>query len=163
MRKVSAQQRIAFLERRIARLERDASFTSDVTGLLKRVYNLPKNFVMNLVNALREAFEMLVRPLFKRMKIMDDHLGVLLAIRIARAFSGLITTADDLPQIVSFDAKKPMESIFTGGIAGKSRKSLLRSWLTCTTESNRRGSRSRTFLGTEISAISSTLLLLRGS
>ena len=124
MRKVSAQQRIAFLERRIARLERDASFTSDVTGLLKRVYNLPKNFVMNLVNALREAFEMLVRPLFKRMKIMDDHLGVLLAIRIARAFSGLITTADDLPQIVSFDAKKPMESIFTGGIAGNSKVSL---------------------------------------
>lgn len=124
MRKVSAQQRIAFLERRIARLEREASFTSDVTGLLKRVYNLPKNFVMNLVNAIREAFEMLVRPLFKRMKIMDEHLGVLLAIRIARAFSGLITTPDDLPQIVRFDAEKPMSSIFTGGIAGKSEVSL---------------------------------------
>jgi hypothetical protein len=124
MRKISAQQRIAFLERRIAHLERNASFTSDVTGLLKRIYNLPKNFVMNLVNALREAFEMLVRPLFKKMKIMDDHLGVLLAIRIARAFSGLITTADDLPQIVSFEAKKPMDSIFTGGIAGKKKVSL---------------------------------------
>ena len=119
MNKVSAQK-IRSLELRIAKLEREAGFIDDMVGVFKKTLNIPKNMFLKIVYAFKEIYDdILVWNTESYSKAMDS-LGALLGARIFRAMAGVITTSDGLPKIVKFKGKNPLNSTFTGGLAGKS-------------------------------------------
>jgi hypothetical protein len=119
MRKMTASQKLAHIERRIAKLEREASIIDDVAAIFKKTINIPKNLLMNFFNSFTEIFRVIRVELSKKTEVLHYHLGVLLTIRIARSFTGITTTKLDLPKLVKFDANSPLNSIYTGGIVGR--------------------------------------------
>jgi hypothetical protein len=120
--KVIQQRKIAHLEARLARLEREAGLMSVIKGLgdlVKKAINVPVNFIKNLAMAMKDISNSFKAETDKILAEKVNKVGMLLGTRIWRALvgpSGISTSS--IPQIVSFNSKKPIDSIFTGGLAG---------------------------------------------
>lgn len=119
MNKVSAQK-IRSLEMRIARLEREAGFIDDMVDVFKKTLNIPKNMFLKIIYAFKEIYDDIIVWNTESYSKAMDSLGALLGARIFRAMAGVITTSDGLPKIVKFNGDNPLNSTFTGGLAGKS-------------------------------------------
>ena len=126
MNKVSAQQ-IRSLEIRIARLEKEAGLKEifdDISGFVKGVVNVPKNFIKKIINVFKDVGNNLTVLLSRQEDKIISALKSALGIRVAATLEGFIVDARDMPVIVDFNLMNPIKSTFTGGNAGSSRVSL---------------------------------------
>jgi len=126
MNKVSAQQ-IRSLEMRIARLEREAGLKEifdDISGFVKGVVNIPKNFIKKIINVFKDVGNNLTVLLSKQEDRIVRALKSALGIRVAATLEGFVIDTRDLPIIVDFNLMNPIKSTFTGGNAGSSKVSL---------------------------------------
>ena len=126
MNKVSAQQ-IRSLEIRIARLEREASFQDvldDITGFIKGVVNIPKNFIKNIINVLKDVGNNLKATFAEQREVIREALESALGIRVAATLQNFIVDTRDMPVIVELNVMNPIKSVFTGGKAGSSKYAL---------------------------------------
>jgi len=121
MRRLTASQKIAVLERRIAKLEKQALVTEFISDLLNKIKNIPVNLVKRIFNALKDvgsSLELLAGRLYSK-KGFVKSLSTQLELRIQDAFYGAYSTHRDLPQISSFDEKDPIRSKFAVRVEGK--------------------------------------------
>jgi hypothetical protein len=121
--RVIQQRKIAHLEARLARLEREAGrvddFVDDVKSLGRRILNIPKNMVGAIVNALEDALKTIAVDLEKDMELRKEIAGSLLGTRIHRAMVGVLPLSTaDIPTLHKFDKANPIKSLFVGGPAG---------------------------------------------
>lgn len=124
MEKISAEK-LARLEARILKLEKNASVIKDITGMFKFVWNIPANLIKKVFGAFRDIYTTIAPSVMKNVEKIHNHLGVNLAFRIARVLIGVTTSAESIPKIVKFNPEDPMRSIFTGGRAGSSKVTLI--------------------------------------
>jgi hypothetical protein len=121
--RVIQQRKIAHLEARLARLEREAGLIDDFVGGVKslgrKIINIPKNYVLSLGHALNDALQTVAVDMEKDANTRKESAGMLLAARIHRAMVGVmgVSTAD-IPTIYKFDKANPIKSLFVGGPAG---------------------------------------------
>jgi len=121
MNKVSAQK-IRSLEIRIAKLEKEAGFVDildDISGFIKGVVNIPKNFLIKIINAFKDVGNNLKATFSKQHDTICSALGSALGIRVAATLDGFIVNNKDIPILVKFNAKNPIKSTFTGGETGR--------------------------------------------
>ena len=121
MRRLTASQKIAVLERRIAKLEKQAFVTEFISDLLNKIKNIPVNLVKRIFNALKDVGSSLSfsRAGFTVRKALKSLVNLFRILRIQDAFYGAYSTHRDLPQISSFDEKDPIRSKFAVRVGGK--------------------------------------------
>ena len=112
MNKVSAQQ-LRALEFRIARLEKEAGVIEDLTGIVKRLRNIPRNILKKIAGALVDLGSTALVPMnFENIEAMKERLGLALAIRIEGVVtSGYLPTEDSL-LLEEFNLTNPIKSTF---------------------------------------------------
>ena len=130
-RQLTASQKIARLEYRIARLEKEAGVFKDVAkavgrGALKGLDKTTqffgiKNLAIKLFNVLADAFRSTQLLVEDSQEVINNALGGQLQSRIHRAMTGVIFSNEDIPYLVKngYNPKKPIKSLFTGGRAEK--------------------------------------------
>jgi hypothetical protein len=121
--KVIQQRKIAHLEARLARLEREAGLVDDfvdgVKNLGRKIVNIPKNYVLSLGHALNDALQTIAVDMEKDSNTRKEAAGMLLAARIHRAMVGVMgVSTSEIPTIYKFDKNNPIKSLFVGGLAG---------------------------------------------
>ena len=122
--KVIQQRKIAHLEARLARLEREAGLIDDFVdgakNIGRKIMNIPKNILGAIVNALEDALRTISVDLEKDMEKRKEVAGILLGTRIHRAMVGVLAfSTADIPTLHTFDNDNPIKSLFVGGPAGR--------------------------------------------
>jgi len=121
MRHLTASQKIAILENRVAQLEKQALLTEFISDLLNKIKNIPANLVKRIFNALKDvgsSIELLAGRFYSK-KGFVKSLSTQLELRIQDAFYGAFSTHRDLPEISSFDTRDPIRSKFAVRVEGR--------------------------------------------
>jgi hypothetical protein len=127
--KVIQQRKIAHLEARLARLEREAgaldTFITISKNIGKAVINIPKNIYLKIIDAFKDAYSFSRFNFSKSREVQLDAAAMALSGRIHRARMGVMGVSSvGYLKMVKFDEKNPIKSLFTGDLLGTKKSTL---------------------------------------
>jgi hypothetical protein len=121
--KVIQQRKIAHLEARLARLEREAGLVDDfvdgVKDLGRKVVNIPKNFIQNLISVLKAVGSHIAIHLSEVKENQKKFASNILEARVKRIIAGSMgLSMRDTPSLVSFNTHNFWGTKFTSPATG---------------------------------------------